>query len=116
MRFLGIDFGWVSQPSGVCCLDWQAGELHLLTLERCTDLPQVLDWVDLWLPSDYSGGVAVDAPTVIANATGMRPCDRQAHRYFGKYDAGCYPANLRLSFASRTLALGLALETRGGVA
>jgi predicted RNase H-like nuclease len=76
-------------------------------------MAEILHWIDGWLPSPEPGMVAVDAPTLIANPRGMRPCDRQSHRYFGRYHAGCYPANLARPFAPRTLGLGLRLEDRG---
>jgi predicted RNase H-like nuclease len=113
MRFLGIDLGWQSQPSGLCCLEWRDASLHLLNLCRLEEIPDVLVWVDEWVPPDEAGVVAVDAPTLISNATGMRLCDRLTHKHFGRYHAGCYPANLGLAFAERTVGFGLSLEARG---
>ncbi|PZD71809.1 hypothetical protein C1752_04517 [Acaryochloris thomasi RCC1774] len=57
--------------------------------------------------------VAVDAPTQITNPVGMRGCDRKAHKYFGRYHAGCYPANLNSSFAERTTGFSQSLCDRG---
>ncbi len=37
--------------------------------------------------------VMVDAPLVVPNAKGMRECDRETHRCFGRFEAGAYPAN-----------------------
>ncbi len=113
MKFLGIDLGWTSGASGLCCLRWQDGRLELLDLQRLEATDDLLNWVDRWLPVDEPGGIAVDAPTLIPNATGMRVPDRLAHKYFGKYHAGCYPANLNSPFAQRTVAFGLSLEARG---
>lgn len=113
MKFLGIDLGWTSGGSGLCCLRWQDGRLELLDLQRLEATDDLLNWVDRWLPDNEPGGVAVDAPTLIPNETGMRSPDRLAHKYFGKYHAGCYPANLKSPFAQRTVAFGLSLETRG---
>jgi len=113
MIFLGIDLAWYSQPTGLCCLHWQDGKLSLVDLTRLLGMPEILAWIDHHLPSHRPGGIAVDAPTVITNSTGMRGCDRLAHRYFGRYDAGCYPANLGLPFADRLLAFSHSLETRG---
>lgn len=113
MKFLGIDLGWSSGASGICCLGWQNGQLELLDLNRLASLSDLLDWVDRWVPAGHPGMVAVDAPTVIPNETGMRLCDRLAHKHFGRYHAGCYPANLSRPFASRTLGFGLSLETKG---
>lgn len=113
MRFLGIDLGWQTGPSGLCCLELRQGSLHLLDLQRRESHPQVLDWVDAWVAGISTAVIAVDAPTLIPNATGMRLPDRLAHKYFGKYHAGAYPANLGRPFAAALVAFGLALETRG---
>ncbi|PSB19787.1 DUF429 domain-containing protein [filamentous cyanobacterium CCP1] len=115
MRCLGIDLGWQSQPSGLCCLDWQEGSMRLRDLCRLNTIPEILDWVDHWTGSGEPAIVAVDAPTLIANATGMRLPDRLTHKYFGRYHAGCYPANLGRPFAERTVGFGLSLEARGFV-
>jgi predicted RNase H-like nuclease len=113
MKFLGIDLGWQSQPSGLCCLDWQDNALRLVELHRLEAVSAILSWIDAHTGSEESAGIAVDAPTLIPNATGMRLPDRLAHQYFGRYHAGCYPANLNRPFAERTLEFGRSLERRG---
>lgn len=113
MKCLGIDLGWQSQPSGLCCLIWQGEGLQLLSLARVAQISEVLEWVDTWAAAGEPAIVAVDAPTLIANPTGMRLADRQAHQRFGRYHAGCYPANLGLAFAQRTIDFGRSLEKRG---
>lgn len=110
-RFLGIDFGWRSQPSGLCCLELRANALHLLTLDRLLEPEQILAWVEVWATDNTL--IAVDAPTIIPNQTGTRLPDRLTHQLFGKYHGGCYPANLSRPFASRTVSLGNALVDRG---
>ena len=117
MIFIGVDLGWTSQPTGLCCLRSHVAadclKLQLVELNRIDQLESVLDWIDHQLPPTQMGGIAVDAPTLIRNETGMRECDRLAHRHFGRYHAGCYPANLGLPFAQRTIGFGSALEERG---
>jgi predicted RNase H-like nuclease len=115
MKFLGVDLGWQSQPSGLCCLSWQQQKLRLLHLNRLADIPDVLACIDTWVGTGESAIIAVDAPTLIANPTGMRLADRLAHKHFGRYHAGCYPANLNRPFAQRTVEFGLSLEARGFV-
>src|SRR5262245_43508823 len=112
LRFLGIDFGWQGKPSGLAALDWNGRKLRLASMERRTSTEDVLEWVDC---ESRNGPalVAVDAPTIIHNATGMRSADRLMHKHFGKYHAGCYPANLGRPYAMRTVELGHALEKRG---
>jgi predicted RNase H-like nuclease len=113
MKFLGIDFGWRSQPSGLCCLALENKTLHLIDLTRLAEVAAVLTWIDAQVAPQEPALIAVDAPTLIPNASGMRLPDRLAHKYFGRYHAGCYPANLGSPFATRTLDLGLRLEARG---
>ncbi|MEM9006017.1 MAG: DUF429 domain-containing protein [Cyanobacteria bacterium P01_F01_bin.86] len=113
MRFLGIDLGWQSGGSGLCCLEKTPNGLQLVEFGYCDSREAVLAWVDVQLTATESALIAVDAPTLIPNETGMRLCDRLAHRYFGKYDAGCYPANQGRPFAKALIEFGLALENRG---
>jgi predicted RNase H-like nuclease len=113
MKFLGIDLGWKSQPSGLCYLKLVDGELQLLDLDRKEAIADILHWIDNCVPPGEPALIAVDAPTLIPNATGSRLPDKLTHKYFGKYHAGCYPANLGLAFAERTVNFGLELETRG---
>ena len=113
MKFLGIDLGWQSQPSGLCYLELIDGKLQLQDLDRLDAIADILAWVDNCVKADESGIIAVDAPTLIPNATGSRLPDKLTHKHFGKYHAGCYPANLGLAFAQRTVNFGLELESRG---
>jgi len=82
-------------------------------LRRLSEVAEILAWCDAQIDSEGVGGIAVDAPTLIPNATGMRPADREAHQRFGRYHAGCYPANRGLACAPRLLAFGESLTARG---
>lgn len=113
MYFLGVDLGWQTGPTGVCCLRLKMDELSLVTLDRLTTHAEVLHWINQRAPVPTPAMVAVDAPTLIPNATGMRQPDRLAHKYFGKYHAGCYPANQAAAFAPSLLAFGQALVEQG---
>ena len=108
-----MDLGWVSGPSGLCCLSLVDGTLVLEQLDRKDSLEEVLVWLDDTLAPEEPAMVAADAPTLIPNETGMRLPDKLTHKHFGKYHAGCYPANLGRPFASRLVAFGKALEARG---
>jgi predicted RNase H-like nuclease len=110
VKFVGVDLGWQSQPSGFCTLILQGDRLTLATLTRYDRHGEVLAAIAAIAEPAL---IAVDAPTLIPNATGMRMPDRLAHRYFGKYHAGAYPANQSLPFAAHTVAFGQALEAQG---
>ena len=111
MKFLGIDLGWKSQPSGLCYLELIDRKLQLQDLDRKDSIADILAWVDNCVKTDESAIIAVDAPTLIPNATGSRLPDKLTHKHFGKYHAGCYPANLGLAFAQRTVNFGLEFST-----
>ncbi|AFZ14015.1 hypothetical protein Cri9333_3181 [Crinalium epipsammum PCC 9333] len=115
MKFIGIDFGWVSGASGLCCLEWRNNQLEILNLDRQQSNADILSWLESWISPDAPGIIAVDAPTLIPNATGMRLPDKLSHKHFGKYHAGCYPASLARSYAQKTVQFGLELELRGFV-
>ena len=102
MKFIGVDLGWLSGASGLCCLAWQNNQLEIIELTTVLELNCILAWIDRHLPKNTTGLVAIDAPTIITNQTGMRLCDKLTHKHFGRYHAGCYPANLGLKFAPRT--------------
>lgn len=112
MKFIGIDLGWKSGASGLCCLEWINGQLQILDINHKKAIEDILGWVDEWV-SEEPAIIAVDAPTLIPNASGTRLPDKLTHKHFGKYHAGCYPANLSLPFAQRTVSFGLQLEARG---
>ncbi|WP_088240227.1 DUF429 domain-containing protein [Calothrix rhizosoleniae] len=113
MKFLGIDLGWKSQPSGLCYLRLINEKLQIIDLNRQEQIADILRWVDDCIQPQESAIIAVDAPTLIPNDTGSRLPDKLTHKHFGKYHAGCYPANKNLPFAERTINFGLELESRG---
>lgn len=113
MKFIGIDLGWSSGASGLCCLEWSNKTLNLLDLNHQLATTNILNWLDNWVSPTQPALIAVDAPTLIPNLTGMRLPDKLTHKHFGRYHAGCYPANLGHPFAQRTVEFGLSLEARG---
>jgi predicted RNase H-like nuclease len=111
MRFLGIDFGWENKPSGLAALHWNGHSLHLVALDRLSEIKDILKWVDQYSAADTV--IGVDAPLVIPNASGMRAVDKLAHSNYGRYHAGCYPASQERTFWKRTTGLAAQLTKRG---
>ncbi len=109
MKFIGVDFGWSSGASGLCGLVWRNGNLEILDITTVWEIKDILAWIDRWVAPTAPALIAVDAPTIINNQTGMRLADKLTHKYFGRYHAGCYPANLGLKFADRTVGFGKSL-------
>lgn len=115
MKFIGIDLGWTSGDSGLCSLQWRNQKLELLAITHIQGMSEILEWLDEQVKPEEAAMIAVDAPTIIPNTTGMRLPDKLTHKYYGRYHAGCYPANLSRPFAQRTIEVGLSLEQRGFV-
>jgi predicted RNase H-like nuclease len=57
--------------------------------------------------------VAVDAPLIIRNATGRRPCEAALGAVYARRQAGCHPANLSLYPDASSVALAQWLASRG---
>ncbi len=112
MKFIGVDFGWTSGASGLCCLILQNNQLKILDLTTILEIDKILAWIDTWVSADAPAMIAVDAPTIINNQTGMRLPDKLTHKHFGRYHAGCYPANLNLAFSDRTVGFSQSLTAR----
>lgn len=94
IRLAGIDLAWHGvKPSGVAL-----GRLHndILQVDYLTS--EVFSNDELCRKvQDYNAvGVAIDAPLVIKNQTGMRECERQIGTLYGNKGASCHTANLSL--------------------
>ena len=57
--------------------------------------------------------IAVDAPLIIRNETGRRPCEAEISRRFGKAHAGAHPSNRSLYPEAGSVQLALDLIARG---
>ena len=89
MHFVGLDLAWgTRQPTGVAVLD-DSGRLVTIGAVR-TDEEIVAAL------GEYVAGpcvVAIDAPLVVTNPTGNRPCEAALNRDFARFDAGAHPSN-----------------------
>lgn len=94
-RFIGIDLAWKSErhPTAIAVLtgdtsgvDLVALDATLYSLDKCaTFLAQFIDG---------TVALAVDAPLVLRNRDGMRPCEREISRRYGSRHASCHSTNL----------------------
>jgi predicted RNase H-like nuclease len=92
--FVGVDLAWAERnPTGVAVLDSSGVLRHVSVAGADDDLLTQL--------APYVGGacvVAVDAPLVVVNASGNRPCEAALNRDFRRFDAGAHPANTGLAW------------------
>ncbi|HET7534321.1 MAG TPA: DUF429 domain-containing protein [Nocardioidaceae bacterium] len=89
MHFVGVDLAWGQErPSGLAVLDAAGQLLHVSSQGSDEAIAAAL--------SPYVEGeclVAIDAPLVVRNATGNRPCEAALNRDFAGFDAGAHPSN-----------------------
>lgn len=96
MQFVGLDLAWSEDnPSALVVLDWKRDAGVPVTHgDALGDNGEILSCIAESIGED-SALVAVDAPLVVPNERGTRPCDRDLSRVYRSYQAGAYPANRR---------------------
>ena len=86
---MGVDLAWGDRNrTGLAALD-SSGALLEVTDRRTDD--EIVEW--LARHSGRSSLLAIDAPLIVKNPTGRRPCEAELSAVFGKYDAGTHPSN-----------------------
>jgi predicted RNase H-like nuclease len=65
--------------------------------------------------SSPSTFIAIDAPLIIRNVSGQRPCEKAVGKRYGSKEASCHTSNQRLYPAARSVALADELVVAGYV-
>jgi predicted RNase H-like nuclease len=110
--FIGVDLGWYGKPSGLASIALSGAGLQLRNVTRLEDTNDILSWIQSETGGDDSV-IAVDAPLVIRNLTGIRAAERELNREFRRYHAGCHAANLGRPFAPKVISFSRCLEALG---
>lgn len=113
--FVGVDLAWGDRsPTGVAAVD-ESGVLR--HVGAAGDDDDILAQLEPFVTGACV--VAVDAPLVVVNPSGNRPCEAALNRDFRRFDAGAHPANTGLAWfadggrgARLCRALGLDLDLR----
>ena len=88
--YVGIDLAWGERArTGLALLDHD-GRLVRSTSVRTDE--EISDFLGVRDPG-HRLVVAIDAPLVVPNETGQRPCEREVGARFARFHAGAYPAN-----------------------
>ena len=94
MFFVGVDLAWGRRsPTGVAAVDARGTLCHVGVAGSDEDLHAQLE--------PYLRGecvVAIDAPLVVNNPSGNRPCEAELNRAFRRFDAGAHPTNTGLAW------------------
>lgn len=94
MYYIGVDLAWGQRsPTGVAVLDRDGALKHVGVAGDDAD---VLAQIEPYATGDCV--VAVDAPLIVTNPTGNRPCEADLNRDFRRFEAGTHPANTGLAW------------------
>jgi len=95
-RFLGVDLAWAegsdarpANETGLACID-ETGTVIDAGWARGTDA--VLDWIGSVV--EPGAVLAIDAPLVVNNPTGMRLCERETGSRYGRWHVAANASNL----------------------
>jgi predicted RNase H-like nuclease len=112
--FIGIDLAWKGDRNhtGAAAFRGDAARIVCVGLSRgISTLDAVLSFVAEHEESDTI--IAVDAPLIIRNDAGQRPCETLLSRRFSKYHAGAHTSNLTLYPDAGGVKLARRLQSRG---
>ncbi|ANS78097.1 hypothetical protein SGUI_0701 [Serinicoccus hydrothermalis] len=101
--FVGIDLAWNDRArTGLAAVD---DEGRLLGSATCRSDEEIDEWLRAYPSPDV---VAIDAPLIVHNPTGQRPCERMVTSAFGRFDAGCHASNTSKAYMNPPRAARLA--------
>jgi predicted RNase H-like nuclease/ppGpp synthetase/RelA/SpoT-type nucleotidyltranferase len=106
MHFVGLDLAWGERkPTGVAVVDDEGTLVHV---SAQTDDASILAAIEPFVADDCV--VGIDAPLIVTNPTGNRPCEAALNRDFRGFEAGAHPSNTGKSeFANGTRGARLAV-------
>ena len=99
-RYIGIDLAWgegsaakLANETGLAMIDTSGTVLH-------AGWARGVDDVTAWLTATALPGdiIAIDAPLVIPNPTGMRPCEREVGRGYGRWHVAANASNTSMGW------------------
>jgi predicted RNase H-like nuclease len=113
-QYFGIDLAWgegsATKPANETGLVHIDGAGRVVNAGWARGIRDVADWVlQLAKPGDV---VAVDAPLVVYNLTGMRECEREVGQRYGRWQVSANASNLGMA-ALGGVTLRLLLELGG---
>ena len=114
--FIGVDLAWKSENNhsglALLCGDRSAAELAALS-NSVYSLTDALRFVRSHQGSESV--VAVDAPLIVRNLTGQRPCETLVGQRYGQRHASCHTSNLTLYPDPASVRFATALSNEGYV-
>jgi len=95
--FIGIDLAWSDRNNtAAAAIKAQHGQGELIHCkERLGTNDEIIAFISEIAKAEPAI-VGIDAPLLVPNKSGTRPCDLKVTREFGHYHAGAFPANRKI--------------------
>lgn len=100
---LGLDLAWRPDRNPSALAVWDEGSGQARLFRALASAQEVRDAVEEW--SGSRALLAVDAPLIVRNESGQRPCEAQLNADFRRHHAGAHPSNLTLYPEAETVQL-----------
>lgn len=112
-KFVGVDLGWSERNrSGLAVAEWTGARAVVEpVIGGVPGNESVVSMIEQ-LPGETIV-VAIDAPLIIRNDSGQRPCETEVSRRFGKFHASAHSSNLKRYPDPAPCRLAAMLEQRG---
>jgi len=94
VHFIGIDLAWSDRnKSAAAAIEAEQGQGKLIDYKKQLESDDdIIDFVAK-VCKDSPAIVGIDAPLIVPNKTGQRPCDNEISRAFAQNDARAHSAN-----------------------
>ena len=112
--FIGIDLAWQSDRNHTGAVALR-GDRDGAELVAVSDSIRSLNEVRVFVTDHVADEtvVAIDAPLIIENLTGQRPCETAVGRVYGRREASCHTSNRRLYPSAASIELAKELVAAG---
>lgn len=94
--YIGFDSAWTDNPKApgaICAVFAEANQIVRFDQPQLASFKEALSFIRSIRLSDGLTLVALDQPTIVTNASGMRPVERAAASFIGWIGGGVQPAN-----------------------
>ncbi len=92
---IGVDLAWQGgkNASGLALACGDSNGAEVVELRTETGMDAIVATIQDWSRLDETVVVAIDAPLIIRNETGQRPCEREISKRFGRKHGGAHSTN-----------------------
>jgi len=104
IRYMGLDLAWAPRNSsgGAVMEPTEEGGLRLVSTAHLRTHEDVLAWIAR-NRGRYQAILAVNAPIIVENGAGRRPCDDQLVQHFSRYQIDDHQVNIVSAGHPRTM-------------